>query len=253
MKQVQHYESQGHDYSSVRHQDPRIAEEISKALGHKAKKVLNVGAGAGSYEPQDRYVVALEPSSVMRSQRPSHRVPAIAGNAEAIPFDDQAFDAGMAVLTVHHWPDLRAGMKEFARVVQNRLVVMTFDPFAHTDFWLSDYLPEMAEVERWRYPTPDKIFGGLKGKLTTIELPMYSDCQDKFQVALFARPEAFLRPEVRRSQSAWSHLPDGAEQRFHEHLSEDLSSGVWDEKYGALRRKPTIKCQLRVYCFELDR
>ena len=77
------YDKYGQSYSGQRQTDPRIETYIYQALGQSAT-VLNVGAGAGSYEPKDRYVVAIEPSVVMRSQRiANNKVPAVNARADA--------------------------------------------------------------------------------------------------------------------------------------------------------------------------
>src|ERR1700749_981815 len=98
------YDRRGHRYSNHRQTDPRIARYVHDALGD-ATTILNVGAGAGSYEPPDRYVLALEPSAAMRAQRPAHLRPALIGSAEALPLDDRSVDAVMAMVTIHHWKD----------------------------------------------------------------------------------------------------------------------------------------------------
>jgi SAM-dependent methyltransferase len=239
------YDGGGQEYATVRRADPRIAAHIHAGLGD-AHTVLNVGAGAGSYEPADRYVVALEPSAVMRRQRPAHLPPALAASADAIPFDDGAFDAAMAVQTVHHWNDRARCLGEIRRVTRGPVVVMTFDPEAATAFWLGDYAPELVEIERQRYGTIGSVAAGLGGDARVVPLDVPRDCSDGFQVAFYARPEAFLDPRVRRSQSAWSFLPPGVEDRIVEALGSDLASGRWDERYGHLRSLPEIACQLRL-------
>ena len=131
------YDKQGGGYTQIRRPDPKIAAMIHQALGD-ARIVLNVGAGAGSYEPTDRQVIAVEPSAVMRSQRPPHLTPAIHGVAEALPLDDQSVDASMALVTVHQWPDLKKGLNELRRVTRGAIVVMTFDGTELYRFWLAD-------------------------------------------------------------------------------------------------------------------
>jgi SAM-dependent methyltransferase len=239
------YDSGGQEYSGVRRADPRIAAKILAALSD-AKRVLNVGAGTGSYEPTDRYVVPLEPSGVMRAQRPRDLAPALAGSAEAIPFDDGAFDAAMALLTVHHWKDRARSLREIRRVTRGPIVILTFDPAAATDFWMKDYAPEIAEIERQRYGTIDSITTALGGTPEVMSIDVPRDCTDGFQVAFYARPEAFLDPRVRRSQSAWSFLAPGVEERIVEAIDEDITSGRWDLKYGHLRQQPAIQCKLRL-------
>jgi SAM-dependent methyltransferase len=239
------YDKGGGGYTGVRRADPRIASQIHAALGDAAH-ILNVGAGAGSYEPPDRHVVPLEPSAVMRRQRPRHLAPALVATADAIPFDDEAFDAAMAVLTVHHWKDRAACLTEIRRVTRGPVVIMTFDPDAPTDFWMADYAPELVEVERRRYGTLQSITGPLGGDARIIPIDVPRDCTDGFQVAFFARPESFLDERVRRAQSAWSFLPPGAENRIVQAIADDLATGRWDARYGHLRAASHIKCQLRL-------
>ena len=146
------YDKYGQQYSGYRQTDPRIAAYVYDALTD-AKTILNVGAGAGSYEPADKYVVAVEPSEVMRAQRISnHKTPAINTRADNLPFDDNAFDASMAMVTVHHWQDIQKGLKELRRVTKNQILIMTFDPDALDNFWNAHYFPELIEIEKARYP-----------------------------------------------------------------------------------------------------
>lgn len=133
------YEEVGRGYAHARRTDPRIAERIFQALGD-ASSVLNVGAGTGSYEPPGRDVLAVEPSLVMRSQRPSSAAPCIDARAEALPFPDKSFDAALAVLADHHWRDPLAGLREMRRVAR-RVVVFQWDDAESERFWLvRDYL-----------------------------------------------------------------------------------------------------------------
>lgn len=239
------YDGLDEQYPTTRATDPRIAAHLLEALGEGAT-LLNVGAGTGSYEPADRRVVAVEPSSVMRSKRPVQRTPALAALAEQLPFHAKAFDASMAILTVHHWPDMERGLREMRRVTSGPVVVMTFDPFAPTDFWMGDYAPELVEVDQRRYGSLDRVTEALGGELKVVEVPVPRDCRDGFQVGLFARPEAFLEERVRQAQSAWAHLAEGVEQRVVRDLSRDLQSGEWQRRYGELQRQAEIRCQLRI-------
>lgn len=182
----------------------------------------------------------------MRKQRPSHLPPAIHGTADSLPFDDKSIDAAMAVLTLHHWPDRTKGLREIRRVTKGPIVVMTFDSLAPTDFWMFDYCPEMKAVEQKRYGTVASIVDALPGTHQVISIPVPIDCTDRFQVALYARPEEFLNPQVRSAQSAWKFLPEGVEDRFVHLLRCDLESGAWNEKYGHLKAQPFINCQLRL-------
>jgi SAM-dependent methyltransferase len=240
------YDKFGQKYSGYRQTDPRIAAYVNKALGN-AKTVLNVGAGAGSYEPTDRYVVAVEPSVVMRQQRLSNnKIPAINAKGDNLPFDDNSFDATMAMVTIHHWPDMDKGLKELRRVTKEQIIIMTFDPAALDHFWNVHYFPELIEVEKARYPTIEFIKNSLGGTCEVVEVPIPLDCVDGFQEAFYGRPEAFLEKEVRLSQSAWGFLADEVQERLVKSLEDDLKSGEWDKKYGHYRTQPTFTCALRL-------
>ncbi|WP_205603253.1 class I SAM-dependent methyltransferase [Heyndrickxia ginsengihumi] len=240
------YDKHGQKYSGYRRTDPRIEEYVYAAL-ESASTILNVGAGAGSYEPEDKYVIAVEPSSVMRSQRQrGKKVPAIIGTADSLPFDDHSFDASMAMVTIHHWPDIKKGLQELRRVTREQVLIMTFDPEALDGYWNAEYFPELNEIEKVRYPTIDFITESLGVNSQVQQIPIPFDCADGFQEAFYGRPEAFLDKEVRLSQSAWGFLPDGVEEKLVKRLSDDLKSGTWDKKYGHYRKKPALMGALRL-------
>jgi hypothetical protein len=239
------YDSHGLGYALQRRTDPRIAAFIHQALG-SAKTVLNIGAGAGSYEPEDRYVLAIEPSAAMRAQRPKHLAPAIHGVAGHLPLDDQSVDASMALVTVHQWPDLQEGLGELRRVTRGPIVVLTFDGDALDRFWLADYVPELMAAERRRYPAIDSICKALGGKTAVQAIAVPVDCFDGFTEAFYARPERFLESEVRRSQSAWGFVDDNVQERFVNALGGDLQSGAWNERYGKWRQQPCFEGSLRL-------
>ncbi|WP_293900122.1 class I SAM-dependent methyltransferase [Phenylobacterium sp.] len=239
------YDSQGADYAAQRRADPRIAAYIERALGD-ARTVLNVGAGAGSYEPLGRHVIALEPSATMRAQRPAHLAPAIHGVAEALPLDDRSVDAVMAVATVHQWSDLAKGLRELRRVSRGPVVVMAFDEVAPGHCWVNDYAPELLAAERRRYPGLEAIAAGVGARAEVQVVPIPFDCTDGFTEAFYGRPERLLEPAVRRAQSSWGFVPPEVEPRFVETLSADLASGRWDELNGAWRRLPAYEGSLRL-------
>lgn len=230
------YDKSGQAYSTIRQTDPRIAAFVYEALGN-AKTVLNVGAGSGSYEPTDRYVLALEPSHVMRSQR-KNKVPAVIGKADALPFDDNSFDAVMAMITLHHWPDVAKGVRELRRVAKDQVVILTCDPDALPSFWSGDYFPELAETERTRFPKIETLTAVLGGNCEVKKLPVALDCVDGFIEAFYGRPEALLEKGVRQGQSSWGFLKEGMEEVLVKRLSDDLLAGAWDKKYGAYRSMP---------------
>jgi hypothetical protein len=239
------YEAHGQGYAIQRRSDPRIAAAIHAALG-TARTVLNVGAGAGSYEPADRYVVAVEPSAAMRAQRPPERVPAINAVAEALPFDDAAFEAAMASVTVHQWSDLDQGLAELRRVTSGPIVILTFDPDTLDRYWLNDYAPEVIAAERRRQPPIARLVSAFGPGTDVRSIPVPADCLDGFKEAYFARPEAFLDEAVRRSQSSWSFVEPAVHARAVANLERDLVSGAWDERYGKLRSQAAFDGSLRL-------
>lgn len=243
------YEAGGRTYARTRRADPRIAAQIHAAFGD-ARTVLNVGAGAGSYEPTDRHVVAVEPSATMRAQRPRHLAPAIRVSAEALPFDDGAFDAALASLTVHQWPDLERGLAELRRVTRGPVVVMTFDTDVFAQFWLAEYAPAIMEHDGRRMPPLARIAAGLGAPARIEMVPIPLDCADGFNEAYYGRPEGLLNPQVRAGQSVWGFLAPGEEARIVAHLAADLASGEWDRRHGHLRTQPTYDGSLRLLISE---
>jgi SAM-dependent methyltransferase len=239
------YEHLGQGYRDQRQEDPRIAQPILASLG-PAETIANVGAGAGSYEPRDRRVIAIEPSPTMRAQRPADRAPAIHGHAEALPLGDDSVDAALAVLTLHHWNDPEAGLREMRRVARGPVVVLTFDPEVKVRHWLwADYLREAVDVDRVLFPKPDVILDALGGGTTAV-VPIPRDCRDGFTEAYYARPEGYLDPRVRNAQSLWSRLGDRVVTRALGALDDDLRSGRWDSRHGHLRRQATCDWGLRL-------
>jgi SAM-dependent methyltransferase len=239
------YDSRGAGYAQQRRADPRIAAHIHAALGD-ARTVLNVGAGAGSYEPTDRYVLAVEPSATMRAQRPAGLGLAIEAVAERLPLDDRSVDAVMAVATVHQWPDMARGLAELRRVSRGPVVVVAFDGTALERFWLNAYAPELIGAELARYPGLDAVAAGVGRNAEIRTVPIPFDCTDGFTEAFYGRPERLLDPAVRRAQSSWGFVGAEVEPRFVETLSADLASGAWDARYGALRTQPTYDGALRI-------
>jgi SAM-dependent methyltransferase len=228
------YESGGRTYATVRRPDPRIAAAIRRAIGD-ASTLVNVGAGAGSYEPPDLDVTPVEPSEAMRSQRPDHLAVAVDAVAEDLPFADDSFDAGLATFTVHQWPDLAAGLGELRRVTRGPVVVLTADPGALATFWLVDYAPELMEAEAGRMPPVDLIGDRLGGRVEVEPVPLPADCTDGFVEAFFGRPESLLDDRVRRCQSAWGFVDAAVEARSVAALRVALADGSWDRRHGHLR------------------
>ncbi len=226
---AQLYDAIGSAYPATRRTEPRIAARIWDALGD-ARTVLNVGAGTGSYEPPDRDVTAVEPSAVMRAQRPAGAAPCVAAAAGSLPFEDRSFDAAMAVSTLHHWPDPVAGLREMRRVAR-RVVVLTYDADGtgwRQRFWLTrDYLPEFADL-LVGWPSVADLTGAIGGRAEPVPVPW--DCADGFFEAYWRRPEAYLDEHVRRAVSVWTRVGPEAEKRAVGALHDDLSSGRWAER-----------------------
>lgn len=225
------YDNIGRTYSYRRQSDPRIAAAIEGALQGCAS-VLNVGAGAGSYEPRSRAVVAVEPSRTMIKQRPADAAPAVQAYAEALPFRDGSFDAVLGVLTVHHWKDLPRGFSECARVARRKIIFMTFDYDACGGFWLFDYFPELLHADQNIFPRMTQFADAL-GAIQTIPLPVAADCRDGFLGAYWQRPRAYLDPLVRSSISTFSKIGNCDSQLAR--LEKDIESGAWERCYGGLK------------------
>jgi SAM-dependent methyltransferase len=239
------YDRIGRGYSEVRRADPRLEAAIWAALG-EAKKILNIGAGAGSNEPRDREVIAVEPSAVMISQRPPDAAPAIQASAEDLPLDDKSVDATMGVFTMQHWTDLDRGLAEVLRVSRDRVVLLTLDLDVTAEMWLCrDYLPEIVEHDRGMFPTIAHLEATLPD-LNVEAVPVPSDCTDGFCVALWSRPEAHLDPDVRRSSSTWHRLPPSVLDCGLGCLRRDLESGEWDRRCGELRTRDSLDVGLRL-------
>ena len=227
MSREQLYDTIGTTYAVTRRTEPRIAAQIWAALGD-ARTVLNVGAGTGSYEPSDREVTAVEPSAVMRAQRPADAAPCVDAFAESLPFEDQSFDAAMALSTIDHWQDPIAGLREMRRVAR-RVVVLTKDFGDLGLFWLDrDYLPERAELFAGRPPLAE-LARSIGARVEPVLIPW--DCADGFYEAHWRRPEVYLDEEVRRGTSIWARVGSAAEQRVVRELRDDLASGRWAETY----------------------
>ena len=228
------YERIGHGYAGARREDPRIAAHVRDALG-PARRVVNVGGGTGNYEPDDRRVVAVDPSGVMLGQRGGRPGSAVRGMAEALPFPDGAFDAALAFLTIHHWSDLERGTAELRRVAR-RQVVFLFESSVTAGFWAIEYWPEALDVPTERdAPGVDRLRDLLDVREVR-PVPVPIDCTDGFGAAYFGRPEAYLDADVQAGMSWLALLPDDVRAAGSARLAADLGSGAWDRRLGHLRR-----------------
>jgi SAM-dependent methyltransferase len=230
------YERIGRDYARTRREDPVLARRIDCALGD-ARTVVNVGAGTGLYEPRDRHVLAIEPSDVMAAQRDRELAPAIRARAGALPLRDSSVDAAMALLTIHHWDAEReAGVRELRRVARGPVVIVTFDPEVSGRMWLmSDYMPEVAGLDRGIFPPPDTLAAWLGGTTDVEPLPISRDTEDWTLGSFWAHPERVLDPVARGSTSGFARMPPEVVTRVVAAVKRDLASGEWDRRHGHLR------------------
>ena len=227
------YDTLGKSYAEARIEDPRVAAQIHAALDGAAR-IVNVGAGTGSYEPRDRVVLAVDPSPTMIRQRRPGSAPSVLAAAEALPIHDDSFDAAMAVLTVHHWSDLPRGLAELRRVAARQVVVF-FEPLALQGYWLLDYFPDIADLPTERRAPGTKE---LERELDVVDVRTVmvpADCTDGFGAAYWSRPEAYLDPTVQAGISSLALLTVEARQRGTEQLRADLGSGRWEDRHGHLR------------------
>lgn len=204
-----------------------------KALGD-SKSVLNIGAGAGSYEPRDRVVLAVEPSAVMIEQRPAGSAPVAQAAAEALPFGDGSIDCTLAILTIHHWTLPLQGLAEMRRVARKRIVILTWDQDVWESFWLiREYLPCIREFDRSRAVAMPTIARAL-GKYDIQSVPIPHDCTDGFHGAFWRRPAAYLDPQIRLGISTYALLPPQQYAAGLDRLAEDIRKGLWKERHREL-------------------
>lgn len=235
------YDTIGLNYANLRQPDSRIARRIEAALG-SAKTVLNIGAGAGSYEPTNKVITAVEPSAEMIQQRPVSNATVIQGSAEDLPYDDNTFDASMAVLTIHHWSDQERGVMEMRRVTRDKVVFLTYDP-SFRGFWLADYFPALITLDEGQIPhigNYEKWLGAVK--VSPINIP--HDCSDGFLAAYWRRPAAYLEERVRAAMSSFWALDDVSKGL--EKLESDLKSGAWEQRYSNLINLDELDCGYRL-------
>lgn len=238
------YDAIGFGYAQRRRPDERIARQLRSGL-RGAAPILNVGAGAGSYEPTDRQVVAVEPSAAMIAQRHPGAAPVVRAVAGSLPFPDRSFEGCMALLTVHHWPDPLAGIAELRRVTRGPIVVLTFDQEVHAQQWIvSEYLPDMAVLDP-ALPGPERIARALGGgSIEVVNVPW--DCTDGFCHAWWRRPAAYLDETVRSAISGIARLPAGVVADAMARLGADIASGTWDKEHRHLLEKQEIDAGYRI-------
>jgi SAM-dependent methyltransferase len=241
------YNEIGFGYAQTRREDPTLYNQILAALGD-SQTVVNIGAGAGSYEPRDRKVLAIEPSGVMAGQRKLGSAPVIKATADSLPFHDKSFDAAMTVISLHHWyPHQLSGIREMCRVSRMRAVVVTIDPRVCGQMWLlSDYLRETAELDHRIFPLPETICDWLNCETKVEVIPVPRDTPDWTLMSFWAHPERVLDPTARASTSGFARQPEAVVNRVVSDVRRDLESGLWDTRYGHLRKLKEYDAGLRI-------
>lgn len=235
------YDTIGIQYSTHRRPDPRILRAVHKEL-RGAATIINLGAGVGSYEPEGRNLIAVELSRLMISQRPRDASPVVQARAEHVPFKDGAFDVAMAILSLHHWSDIEAGLREAVRIAKHRVVLLTWIGFCG-DFWLLDYLPQIREVDEPLFPSMEAM-AEILGPLREVPVPIPHDCTDGFLCAYWRRPHAYLDEGVRSAISTFARVPDF--EKGLRSLDKDLRSGEWERRYSHL-----FECESMDYGYRL--
>lgn len=245
------YDSIGNGYTATRAADPRITARLIELLDLPGESsLLDVGAGTGNYSfalAEAGYLVsALEPSVVMREQGKRHKsLYWYAGSAETLPFSPSSFDGAIMTLCMHHFADWKKGLLETARVVgDGPIVILTFDAFADTDFWLFDYFPSFLNKDKEWFPRIDELSGfvlkTLSRNIEVYPFPLPKDLVDHFASAGWARPEIYLDKDYWSGISAFSSVARESVESGLLKLQGDIDSGRWESKYGELRKQPFL-------------
>lgn len=247
METAARYDEIGHGYGRTRREDPTFRARIHAALGD-ARTVVNVGAGTGSYEPDDRHVIAIEPSDVMATQRARELAPAIRASAEDLPLRDGSVDAAMAILSIHHWDrHCERGVRELRRVARGPVVILTYDADISGSMWLmADYLQEVAALDRGIFPPIDQVATWLGGEVHIETIEISRDTPDWMLGSFWAHPERVLDPAARAATSGFARMTDRVIERVVANVCRDLASGLWDERHGHLRKLDALDVGLRL-------
>jgi methyltransferase family protein len=244
-------DSRDPDDASMRREDPLIRERIERALG-SARTVVNVGAGAGAYEPHSRHVVAIETSDSMARGRPRSLAPAIRASAGRLPLRDGAVDAAMSILGLHQWDAEQArGAGELRRVASGPVVILTYDPRVSAELWLmKHYFPEVADLDFRTFPIPERIVEWLGGRASISSVPVARDTPDFQLGSCWAHPERVLDARTRAGVSGFTRVEPALVERGVAALRRDLSDGSWDARHGQLRQLPEYDVGLRLIVAE---
>lgn len=243
------YDRAGRTYSLARQPDPRISGVLEDALRGMGT-VANIGAGTGSYESSN-VVVAVEPSRVMIRQRSDGAAPAVRAVAEHLPIGTDTVDASIALLTVHHWSDLAAGVREMIRIARQRVVILTWDDAVFRQFWLlREYLPAAADTDA-RLAVPISALISLLGTVSIHPVPIPHDCIDGFGGAYWRRPRAYLDETVRAGISMLALTPKALLTKGLEQLGADLDNGAWARRHADLLDMPELDLGYRLLVSDL--
>lgn len=223
----------GSNYSYFRKPDNRIAKAIEKEIGNVSFAV-NIGAGTGLYEPGFLDLIAVEPSQVMINQRSAGAAPVIKSSAEELPFDDLIFDISLALLTIHHWNDLKKGLSEMKRVSKRQLI-FTWDP-DFPGFWMTQrYFPEIKQIDSRIFPRFD-VIEEILGPMKRVPVSIPSDCSDGFGSAYWARPDAYLSEDRRLAMSTFNKISKKDLELGLNLLCREIKDGTWDLLFGHLKK-----------------
>lgn len=241
------YDDIGGGYATRRSEDPDLLIRIARAL-EDCNSVVNVGAGAGSYEPRGKQVIPIEPSAVMNRQRPPNRGRPVMALAQQLPLASDSVDAAMSVLSIHHWhPGQAVGVAEMCRVARERVVIVTFDPAVSGKMWLmADYLTEVRDLDQVIFPAPADIAASIGPGATVHELPISRHSPDHNLASFWAHPERVLDEAAREATSGFARQPPEVKKRVVDAVARDLSSGAWDAKHGHLRELESYDAGLRM-------
>lgn len=236
------YDQIGQGYNQTRTADPFLRDRLFTLLSPKTGKTyLDIGCGTGNYTAalyeKGTSLYGIDTSEEMlskaRRQHPSMRWQQ--GSAESIPFEDGHFDGAIASLTLHHWTDLEAGMKEVYRVVkQGRWVIFTAFPKQMQNYWLNAYFPQMIEDSIAVMPSQARVEAALKAAgWRNLVLEPYSikpDLQDLFLYSGKYAPERYSDPNFRQGISSFRLQANAQEvQQGLKQLEADIQSGRWKE------------------------
>lgn len=241
------YNDIGEGYAARRREDPLLRDRIVQALSD-CESVVNVGAGAGSYEPGGGQVIPVEPSEVMVRQRSANRQPAVMAVAQALPLADKSVDAAMSILSIHHWhPDQQQGVAEMCRVARKQVIIVTFDPEVSGKMWLmADYLHEVRELDYEIFPPPKDVAAWIGSKATVDVLPISKRTPDHNLASFWAHPERVLDAAARAATSGFARQTREVQERVVKAVAGDLESGAWDARYGRLRALDSFDAGLRL-------